>query len=146
MSSYADSSFLISLYGRDVNSRAAILLVQKERPTFVVTPFGEAEFINIVFAVTARPKGWTTGEARTIEQDFVQDLELGVWEREDLPAQTWQRARELSRRHAPALGTRALDTIHVASALLLGAQDFYTFDRDQTRLARAAGLRVLGSR
>lgn len=146
MSSYADSSFLISLYGRDVNSRAAILLVQKERPTFVVTPFGEAEFTNIVFAVTARPKGWTTGEARTIEQDFVQDLELGVWEREDLPAQTWQRARELSRRHATALGTRALDTIHVASALLLGAQDFYTFDRDQTRLARAAGLRVLGSR
>ena len=146
MSSYADTSFLVSLYGRDVNSRAAILLVQKERPTFVVTPFGEAEFINIVFAVTARPKGWTTGEARTIEQDFVQDLELGVWEREDLPAQTWQRARELSRRHAPALGTRALDTIHVASALLLGAQDFYTFDRDQTRLARAAGLRVLGSR
>ena len=146
MSSYADTSFLVSLYGRDVNSRAAILLVQKERPTFVVTPFGEAEFINIVFAVTARPKGWTTGEARTIEQDFVQDLELGVWEREDLPAQIWQRARELSRRHAPALGTRALDTIHVASALLLGAQDFYTFDRDQTRLARAAGLRVLGSR
>ena len=146
MSSYADSSFLISLYGRDVNSRAAILLVQKERPIFVVTPFGEVEFTNIVFAVTARPKGWTIGEARTIEQDFVQDLELGVWEREDLPAQTWQRARELSRRHAPALGTRALDTIHVASALLLGAQDFYTFDRDQTRLARAAGLRVLGSR
>jgi len=146
LSSYADSSFLISLYGRDVNSRAAILLVQKERPIFVVTPFGEVEFTNIVFAVTARPKGWTIGEARTIEQDFVQDLELGVWEREDLPAQTWQRARELSRRHAPALGTRALDTIHVASALLLGAQDFYTFDRDQTRLARAAGLRVLGSR
>ena len=146
MSSYADTSFLVSLYGRDVNSRAAILLVQKERPTFVVTPFGEAEFINIVFAVTARPKGWTAGEARTIEQDFVQDLELGVWEREDLPAQTWQRARELSRRHAPALGTRTLDTIHVASALLLGAEDFFTFDRDQTRLARAAGLRVLGYR
>jgi predicted nucleic acid-binding protein len=38
-----------------------------------------------------------------------------------------------------------MDVIHVASALVLGAHDFYTFDRDQARLARAAGLRVLGS-
>jgi predicted nucleic acid-binding protein len=38
-----------------------------------------------------------------------------------------------------------LDVIHVVSALVLGAQDFYTFDRDQAKLARAAGLRVLGS-
>jgi len=46
-------------------------------------------------------------------------------------AQTWQRARELSRRHGPALGSGALDTIHVVSALVLGAEDFYTFDRGQ---------------
>ncbi len=146
MSSYADTSFLVSLYGRDVNSRSAILLVQKQAPVFIVTPFGEAEFTNIVFAVTARPKGWTISEARTIEEDFVRDLQAGVWQWEDLPAQTWQRARELSRRHAPALSSRTLDTIHVASALVLGAEDFYTFDRDQARLARAAGLRVMGSR
>jgi predicted nucleic acid-binding protein len=37
-----------------------------------------------------------------------------------------------------------LDTLHVASALTLAADDFYTFDRDQAKLARAVGLRVLG--
>jgi hypothetical protein len=39
---------------------------------------------------------------------------------------------------------RALDALHVASALALAADDSYTFNRDQAQLARAAGLRVQG--
>ncbi len=144
MTSYADTSFLVSLYGKDANSRSAIMLVEKHLPVFVVTPFGETEFTTIVFALTARPKGWTISEARAVEEDFVRDLQAGVWQSEDLPAETWERARELSRRHGPALGSRALDAIHVGSALVLAVDDFYTFDRDQAKLARAAGLRVLG--
>lgn len=144
MSSYADTSFLVSLYGRDVNSRAALALVEQHQPVFTITPFGETEFTNIVFAVTARPGTWTVRQARAIEEDFVSDLQAGVWQWENLPAETWSRARELARRHAPRLGSRALDTIHVASALALAAEDFYTFDRDQARLARAAGLPVIG--
>jgi predicted nucleic acid-binding protein len=144
LNSYADTSFLVSLYGRDVNSLSAISLVQQLRPAFMVTPFGETEFTSIVFAVTSRPKGWTVREARAIEEDFSHDLQTGLWQGEDFPRHTWTRARELSRRHAPVLGCRAMDTIHVASALALSADDFYTFDRDQAKLARAVGLRVLG--
>jgi predicted nucleic acid-binding protein len=95
--------------------------------------------------VTARPKGWTLNEARAIEEVFSQDLQSGIWAWEDFPAQTWTRARELARRWAPTQGCRALDALHVASALVLAADDFYTFDKDQAKLARAAGLRVLGS-
>jgi predicted nucleic acid-binding protein len=145
LNAYADTSFLVSLYGRDVNSRAAISLVQQNHPAFMVTPFGETEFTSIVFAVTARPKGWTVHEARAIEADFARDLQTGIWQWEDFPLDTWARARELSRRHAPALGCRAMDALHVASALVLAADDFYTLDHDQAKLARAAGLRVLGS-
>ncbi|MGA2982180.1 MAG: type II toxin-antitoxin system VapC family toxin [Terriglobia bacterium] len=145
MNSYADTSFLVSLYGRDVNSPSAISLVNEHRPAFMVTPFGETEFTSIVFAVTARPKGWTVNEAKAIEEDFTDDLQAGIWQSEHFPPETWARARELSRRHAPALGCRALDALHVASALILAADDFYTFDRDQAKLARAAGLLVLGS-
>jgi len=144
LSSYADTSFLVSLYGRDVNSLAAISLLKKHRPVFLVTPFGEAEFTSIVFAVTARPKGWTLSEARALEENFVHDLQTGVWQWEDFAFEIWARARELARRHAPALGCRALDALHVASALTLEADDFYTFDRHQAKLARAVGLRVLG--
>ena len=145
MSSYADTSFLVSLYGRDLNSLAAISLLKKHQPVFLVTPFGETEFTSVVFGVTARPKGWTVSEARAIEENFAHDLQTGVWHWEDFPPETWARARELARRHAPALGCRALDALHVASALALAADDFYTFDRDQAKLARAVGLRVLGS-
>ena len=144
MNSYADTSFLVSLYGRDVNSRAAIALAQAHRPVFMVTPFGETEFTSIVYAVAARPKGWTVREARAIEENFTYDLQTGVWRWEELPPETWARARELARRYAPSLASRALDALHVASALALAADDFYTFDRDQAKLARAAGLPVLG--
>jgi predicted nucleic acid-binding protein len=142
---YADTSFLLSLYGRDVNSHAAIALVQRNHPVFVVTPFGETEFTSTVFAITARPRGWSIQEARAIEADLVRDLATGTWEWEDFPPETWLRARELARRHASVLPFRALDALHVASALILTAHDFYTFDRDQAKLARAEGLRVVGA-
>ena len=144
MSAYADTSFLVSLYGRDAHSRSAIALHQRHRAVFLVTPFGEMEFTSIVFAIAARPKGWTVLDARAMEEDFIRDLQSGVWQWEDLPPAAWTRARELSRRFGPALGCRALDALHVASALALAADDFYTFDRDQAKLARATGLRVLG--
>ena len=111
----------------------------------MVMPYGETEFTNTVFAVTARPKSWTVSEAKAIEEDFVRDIQAGVWQWKDFPPEIWARARELSRRHAPALRCRAMDVIHVASALVLAADDFYTFHRDQAKLARAAGLKVVGS-
>ena len=42
-------------------------------------------------------------------------------------------------------GTRlgSLDAIHLASALRAGADRFMTYDRNQSRAARAAGLTVL---
>jgi predicted nucleic acid-binding protein len=52
-------------------------------------------------------------------------------------------AADLSRAHTPKLGTRALDALHVASALVLGCKRFVTYDGRQAELARVAGLRVL---
>ncbi len=145
MSSYADSSFLVSLYGKDANSRSALALVQKHHAVFKITPLGEAEFTSIIFAIAGRPKGWTVSEARMIEEISSHDLRTGTWQWQDFPPENWQRARELSRRYGPALGARATDPLHVASALHLSAEDSYTFDRDQAKLARAAGLPVLGT-
>jgi hypothetical protein len=63
---------------------------------FTVTPFRETEFTSIVFAVTARPKGWTVKDARAIEENFIQDLQTGVWQSEDFPSLTWARTRTVS--------------------------------------------------
>jgi len=89
---------------------------------------------------------WSRTETRVCwEENFEHDLQSGVWQWEDFPPETWTRARELSHRHGPALGCGTSDALHVASALALAADDFCTFDRDQAELARAVGLRVLGS-
>jgi predicted nucleic acid-binding protein len=51
-------------------------------------------------------------------------------------------AERLSAAHSEKLGTRSLDILHVASALVLGSVSFLTFDRRQAALARVAGLKV----
>ena len=51
-------------------------------------------------------------------------------------------AERLSATHSESLGTRSLDILHVAAALVLGATEFLTFDPRQARLAKATGLRV----
>ncbi|MGH7894917.1 MAG: type II toxin-antitoxin system VapC family toxin, partial [Candidatus Binatia bacterium] len=75
--------------------------------------------------------------------DLEADVESGVWEAPwyDL-ADVHTRAETLARRHAATLGTRTLDTLHVAAATSLGVQDFVTGDSRQASLARAAGLKV----
>ncbi len=51
-------------------------------------------------------------------------------------------ARNWRQRHAARLGVRTLDTLHVASALELKAEHFWTFDGRQAKLALAAGLKT----
>jgi len=48
----------------------------------------------------------------------------------------------LGRRYGPQLGTRTVDTLHVACALELKAERFWTFDERQAKLARARGLKI----
>ena len=48
MNGYADTGFLISLYGRDANSPRAVALASRHKPVFLLTEFGEVEFANAV--------------------------------------------------------------------------------------------------
>ena len=61
---YADTGFLISLYGQDANSAAATALV-KDKLVFILTPPGEAEFSNAVELRKFR-KQWTPHEAQAV--------------------------------------------------------------------------------
>jgi predicted nucleic acid-binding protein len=51
-------------------------------------------------------------------------------------------AERLSALHSETLGTRSLDVLHVAAAIVLGLRELLTFDRRQAALARAAGLKA----
>lgn len=142
MNAYADTSFLLSLYGRDVHSPKADGVILKNRPTFFLTPFGEAEFANACeFRLFL--KLWTATEARAVRERFLSHLGSGVFQMEELSLEVWRTAVTLSRRHTAKLGTRTLDVAHVATALVLKPDAFCTFDERQRKLARAEGLRVL---
>lgn len=75
--------------------------------------------------------------------DLDSDIEAGVWGAPEYDlADVHSRAETLARQHAATLGTRTLDILHVAAAVLTGAQNFVTGDRRQASLAEVAGLDV----
>lgn len=55
---------------------------------------------------------------------------------------TFAVATDLARTHIARLGTRTLDSLHVAAALELKAERFWTFDDRQKKLAKAVGLKT----
>jgi predicted nucleic acid-binding protein len=71
---------------------------------------------------------------------FERDRLNGVWIPVDSPERIWETSIDLARKHGPTLGVRTLDSLHVACALELKAQRFWTFDDRQARLAEAVGL------
>ena len=60
----------------------------------------------------------------------------------DLWEKLVREAESLAEQHTPAIGSRSLDILHVAAALVLGATEFCTLDTRQGKLAQLAGLHV----
>ena len=139
MSSYLDSSVLTSLYAPDAHSAAAREYLLQAAGPFLLTPFGEAELANAIELRVFR-REITAAQAQAELASLATHIADGVFQATPVPAAMYDVARQLSRRHTAALGTRTLDILHVAAALVLQTDSFYTFDRAQARLARAAGL------
>jgi predicted nucleic acid-binding protein len=81
-------------------------------------------------------------EAAQFYSAFETDRKLHLFLEQDTPERAFDLAVEFARKHVPTLGCRTLDTLHVASALELGADEFWSFDGPQKKLARAVGLKV----
>ncbi len=59
-----------------------------------------------------------------------------------MPEDAFELCADLARRYGPKFGTRTLDSLHVACALELKAEQFWTFDERQGKLARSTGLKT----
>lgn len=141
MTSCVDASFLFSLYVLDVNSAAASAKMKRAVLPLLLTEVGKIEILNAV-ALRLFRKELQPAEAKKVYALFRQDIEQGVVQIVPLPAAAYQQAEEIARRHTPLLGTRTLDVLHVAGALVLKADAFYTFDQKQAKLATAVGLTI----
>jgi predicted nucleic acid-binding protein len=142
MSSYADTSFLASLYTFDIHSdSAATAMAEAELPLFL-TSFGELELVNAI-ELRAYRKELKRSEVRQALTMFRRDIGAGVYFLKPLAATVFDRALKLAQKRTPRLGTRTLDILHVASAIDLRVKTFYTFDKRQKKLANSAKLHVL---
>ncbi len=139
MSSYLDSSLLTSLYAPDAHSTAAREYLLQATGPLLLTPFGEAELTNAIQLRVFR-REINAAQAQAALTQLAAHIATGVFQATPIPAATYDVARQLSRKHTARLGTRTLDILHVAAALILHADSFYTFDRVQAQLASAAGL------
>jgi predicted nucleic acid-binding protein len=135
---YSDSSFVASTYVNDVHSPEARRRMAS-RPTVWLTPFNRTEVAHAIYQQVFR-KRISVAEARLAWIDFQQDCAKGIWIPINLPERIWETSIDLAMRYGPTIGVRTLDSLHVACALELKAQRFWTFDERQARLAEAVGL------
>lgn len=142
MSICVDSSFLVSSYVSDSNSRESDRR-RLNTPAIWLTPLNRAEFAHAVYRYVFRSQ-MNLAHANQLWNIFQGDCVRGIWIQTGFPDSAWRMGAELARKHGPALGIRTLDTLHVACALELKAERFWTFDERQARLAEAVGLDTSG--
>jgi predicted nucleic acid-binding protein len=138
---YLDSSLLVSLYCLDANSALAAASLESAKDILLITTLGELETVN-AFGLRLFRKEILSREAETARLEFETDLRARIYQVRGLPELAFERARELSHKLTPTLGTRTADLLHVAAALELGATALFTFDVQQRKMADAAGLNL----
>lgn len=153
MSPYADTNFFSRFYLRLSESEEVSRVIEKARSEEIsplpVTWLHRIETLNAfqlyVFAGQVGGQVHVTREqaaaaqasfrADLVDRDFIRPAQVDLQELED-------RVEELALRHTAKHGFRAYDLIHVASALLLNCDVFWSFDPKASRLAQLEGLRV----
>jgi predicted nucleic acid-binding protein len=138
-----DTSFLVSLYVFDRNSPRASARLREVSLPILLTPLLETEISNAFFLRMFRKES-IEEQIKISSELFRKDVHEGIFESRALNGEVFQHAREIAERSTPKLGTRTLDLLHVASAVVLRADGFFTFDKRQARLAKAEGLVVRG--
>ena len=148
MMAFPDTSFLCSLYRQQVHSPRVVAYMHALAGPLPVSSFLLLEFRQSV-RVQARlhSKNKTKGFPKHEAHLMLQALQADLTKREiEIVPVDWldvQRiAEDLSSRHTEANGHRLVDIMQVATALHLCADEFLTFDANQTKLAKAEGMKV----
>lgn len=140
MKAYADTGFLCSLYAPDAHTGAAVARIKRQTLPLSVTWLHQLEFRNALRLRVFRNE-ITPAQRDASLNAMLADLAAAVLAHAAPPlAGLTIEAERLSVLHSETLGTRSLDILHVATALVLGIPEFLTFDRRQHALALAAGL------
>ena len=142
MVAFADTGFLASLYLEESTSKAADAALGTKRVPLPLTPLAALELRNAFNRAVQRQR-ITAAQRDALWQDVEADIASGFLILTPVAAdELHHKARQLSDRYTPTLGTRSLDLLHVAAALVLQAKVFFSFDDRQRKAAASEGLKV----
>lgn len=153
MTPYADSNFFTRFYLILPDSGVATALLESARgktaPPLPITWLHRLEVINALqlHLFGGRTHGQprvTPEQAATAQASFREDLGRTDFLRvtQLLQEKLLGKFEEISLRHTARHGFRVYDVIHVASALLLDCDTFWSFDAKASRLAKLEGLAI----
>lgn len=143
MSAFADTSFLFAFYLPRAASEQAVAKVDSLPDSPVISPlvrfeFQQAMWFKVWLHAHGQPLGLSETAAQAALAAFELDLDQGLW---TAASSDWDtvvtRAELLAINHTPRHGARAMDILHLASALQLGATELLSFDENQRSVAQA---------
>ena len=153
MRAYADSSFILRLVTGEADSPQVIAEYRRlGTPKLCFLPLHALEIRNAILQrAFHQRRSIASGERSQIARE--RDAALARLEHLlarralldvalDLDA-VLTRAGKLSSAHTERIGARAIDILHVASALALESEQFLTTDSRQAQLAKAEGMKVV---
>lgn len=142
MVAYPDSSFLVALYITEANSFTARRYMSAQTEPICYTPFHRLE-VRTALRLRAFRGENPLSEVKAALRKINEDLVLGLLHHTPL---IWndalREAERIGESSIAEIGARSFDLFHVASALVLGAGEFLTFDQRQTKLAQRAGVKI----
>ncbi|MDB6016170.1 MAG: twitching motility protein PilT [Pedosphaera sp.] len=142
MLAFADTGFIASLYLKESTSAQARKTIQAAPVVLPITPLAMLELRN-AFNRSVQRQLITLAQRDALWQDVETDIASGFLVLTPVTSEELHtKARQLSDRYTPTLGTRSLDLLHVAAALVLKAKDFFSFDDRQRKAAASEGLKV----
>ncbi len=138
----ADTSFLFSLYRQGAHTAVAMAHLTEASEPLLLSELNAYEFGNAPRVVEFRgPR--PAGEAVRRFEAFGEDRLAGRWQHSRIPFEDIvNKAQEISAQYTDKGGHRAFDILHVGHARLAEPKLFLSFDANQRKLAKAAGLAV----
>jgi len=148
MKIYPDTSFLCALFRQQSQSARALSFMESVKGPLPMSWLVQWEFRHSIrfqmwLFSNDRTKGFSTREGLGMLQAVQNYLAKKLIEIVPINEQDVHLiAERLSDKYATGLGARAMDTLHLASALHLGAGHFLTFDAKQKKIALSEGMTV----
>jgi predicted nucleic acid-binding protein len=143
---YPDTSFLCALYRRQDNSERALTHLQAMTEPLCVTRLLLWEFRQSVrfqaFRFNQnRQVGFSLHEADRMIEKLTEHMDLGIVRMTDCDlTSVLITAERISKARTVIGGHRSFDILQLATAIVLDAREFLSFDANQLKLAAAEGL------